>query len=161
MMLVENIFEVLKGESGFKKICFSLLICKFIQQGTPKSNQIIFSVGGCWGVNTSFFSPCVAVVLMCSPESVFTQNYTDTTKGQSHTQRIVVLRHGTDSSLHTHEWTHRRFHYVKESLWMFHCQIFTCIKALVLTVWQHYVPFLKVYIWTPLRYQWCLPITDA
>lgn len=69
-----------KGRSSFKKICFALLRCKFIQQDTPKSNQIIHSVGGSCGVSRKVFSPCVAVVLMCSNEWVDTKKKEQTKK---------------------------------------------------------------------------------
>lgn len=83
-----ELLKVLKGYSSFKKICFLLLKCKFIQLDTPKSNQIIHSAGGRFGAS-GHFSPCVAVVIMCS-QDVFQHRYTE--KNLTHAMHHGVQR---------------------------------------------------------------------
>lgn len=51
-----------RSTEASRKSVFPLLICKFKQQDTPKSNQIIHSVGGRRGVSGTFSTMCCCCV---------------------------------------------------------------------------------------------------
>lgn len=73
------VFCTLKPEKviqWFQENKFSSLICKYMEHGPPKSNQIIDSTGGKCGGSIKFPS-CVVLDLLCLWECLNTHTQTD------------------------------------------------------------------------------------